>query len=138
MVLIQYYRPVDEERVNLDGGHPNEDEPFDYDAVPNRFFFDVETVGGLDPDQIVGRGIKGLQQKLAEVVHELTGSSEGVDDNFGVVQSPTMNGAGYGGNDPGYTTPGYGGSGSVWGNGGAGAAGGTTPYGATPYGGGAW
>ncbi|KAF2636465.1 insert subdomain of RNA polymerase alpha subunit [Massarina eburnea CBS 473.64] len=128
--------PMDEERVNLDGGHPNEDEPFDYDAVPTRFFFDVETVGGLDPDLIVGRGITGLQQKLANVVHELNGSTDDAAAGFEGAQSPTLNG-GYA-NDPGYTTPGYGGSGSVWGNGNAAGAGSTTPFGATPYGNGQW
>lgn len=130
-----FARPVDEERVNLDGGHPAEDEPFDYDAVPQRFFMDVETVGGLDPDQIVSRGIKGLQQKLAEVIHELDGG-DGANGDFGGAQSPTMNGGGFGAPDAGFTTPGYGGGGSVWGPGAT--AGGTTPYGATPYGGAAW
>jgi DNA-directed RNA polymerase II subunit RPB3 len=119
---------VDQERINLDGGAPAEDEVFDYDAVPTRFFFDVETVGGLDPDQIVGRGIKGLQEKLASVIHELTGTG-GPDGDFGGAQSPNMNG-GYGNNDAGYTTPGYGGGASSWG--GNPVVGGTTPYGATP------
>jgi DNA-directed RNA polymerase II subunit RPB3 len=114
---------VDEERVNLDGGLPNEDEPFNYDAVPNRFFFDVETVGGLDPDQIVQTGIQTLQQKLAGVIQELRGEDmDGAD--FGGVRSPQMNSGGYGQD--------YGNN-SVWGNN-AGPGGGTTPYGATPYG----
>lgn len=115
--------PIDEQALNLDGGLPAEDEPFDYNAVPTRFFFDVETVGGIDPDQIVLQGIKHLQQKLASVIHELSGDSgDGVD--FGGAQSPQMNG-GYAGQDAGYTTP-YGGGGS------------TTPFGATPYGGPQW
>ncbi|KAF2190787.1 insert subdomain of RNA polymerase alpha subunit [Zopfia rhizophila CBS 207.26] len=120
--------PVDEHNANIDGA-PQEGEAFDYDAVPTRFFFDVETVGGLEPDQIVTQGIKQLQQKLAGVIHELQGNDgmNGADD-FGGAQSPQMNGAGYGGQDAGYTTP-YGNA-SVWGGGG-----GTTPYGATPYGG---
>lgn len=133
-LLISIFRPLDEDLINLDGGPAQEDEPFNYDAVPTRFFFDVETVGGLDPDQIVNKGIQTLQQKLAGVIQELRGEDnmDGVD--FGGAQSPQMNGAGY--QDPGFTTP-YGGTGggSVWGNGGA-AGGGTTPFGATPYGGG--
>ncbi|ORY18763.1 DNA-directed RNA polymerase [Clohesyomyces aquaticus] len=122
--------PVDEENANIDGG-PQEDEAFDYNAVPTRFFYDVETVGGLDPDQIVLQGISVLQRKLAEIISSLTGGDQGdAMDTFGA-QSPTMNGgAGFGGQDAGYTTP-YGNA-SVWGGG----AGGTTPYGATPYGGG--
>jgi DNA-directed RNA polymerase II subunit RPB3 len=126
--ILTYHRPIDQERINLDGGAPAEDEPFDYDAVPTRFFFDVETVGGLDPNQIVERGIKGLQEKLASVIHELTGSG-GPDGDFDGARSPDMNG-GYG--DAGYTTPGgYGGGGSSWGGANNGS---TTPYGATPYG----
>jgi len=135
MWLIVLLRPEDEERINLDGGPPAEDEPFDYDAVPTRFFFDVETVGGMEPDQIVTRGISTLQTKLASIIKEISGGDDGNED-FGGGQSPTLNG-GYGNADPGYTTPGYGGNNSVWGNGNAGPAGGTTPYGATPYGGGA-
>ncbi|PSN63668.1 insert subdomain of RNA polymerase alpha subunit [Corynespora cassiicola Philippines] len=123
--------PVDEERINLDGGHPNEDEPFDYDAAPTRFFFDVETVGGLEPDQIVNQGILTLQRKLALVINELTGQGEGHEQEFDGAQSPTMDGVAYGGNDAGYNTS-YGNA-SAWG--GAAGVGGTTPYGATPYGG---
>lgn len=127
------YRPKDEERINLDGGPANPDEPFDYDAVPTRFFYDVETVGGLDPDQIVCQGIKMLQTKLASIIHELQGGVGGVDGmDLGGAQSPTMGGYG-GGVDGGYTTPGYGGA-SQWGGAGGAAQGGTTPYGATPYG----
>ncbi|KAF2866114.1 DNA-directed RNA polymerase [Massariosphaeria phaeospora] len=127
--------PVDHDRINLDGGAPTEDEAFNYDAVPSRFFFDVETVGGLDPDQIVAEGIKTLQRKLAGVIQQLQGGGDGADGaDFGGAQSPTLNG-GYGAApDQGYTTP-YGGNASVWGGANA-AAGGTTPYGATPYGGG--
>lgn len=123
--------PKDEERINLDGGPANPDEPFDYAAVPTRFFYDVETVGGLDPDQIVTQGINTLQHKLASIIHELSGGAGGPDGmDLGGAQSPTLGGAGYGA-DGGYTTPGYGGT-SQWGGGAA--QGGTTPYGATPYG----
>jgi DNA-directed RNA polymerase II subunit RPB3 len=103
--------------------------------VPTRFFFDVETVGGIDPDQIVHEGISILQVKLAEIIKELTGGV-GEPDEFGGAQSPTLNGAGYAGADAGGFTPvggpnGYGGT-SSWGGA---AQGGATPYGATPYGG---
>jgi DNA-directed RNA polymerase II subunit RPB3 len=130
----QISRPKDEDKINLDGGPENPDEPFNYDAVPTRFFYDVETVGGLDPDQIVTKGIDTLQHKLAGIIHELQGGAGGADGmDLGGAQSPTMNGAGYGGVDAGYTTPGYGGA-SAWGGAGGAAQGGTTPYGATPYG----
>ncbi|KAJ4307194.1 RNA polymerase II subunit 3 [Collariella sp. IMI 366227] len=57
---------------------PQEGEPFDYDAVPNRFYFNVESAGNLAPDVIVSEGIKVLQQKLAGLIHELT-EGEGGD-----------------------------------------------------------
>ncbi|KAH4106787.1 hypothetical protein HBH70_056160 [Parastagonospora nodorum] len=126
--------PKDEERINLDGGPELPDTEFDHKAVPERFFYDVETVGGLDPDQIVTKGIETLQQKLASVIKELHGDSGDPDSmDLGGAQSPTMNGAGYPGAEGGYTTPGYGGA-SAWGGAGGAAQGGTTPYGATPYG----
>jgi DNA-directed RNA polymerase II subunit RPB3 len=103
--------------------------------VPTRFFFNVETVGGLEPDQIVVKGIETLQAKLAEVIQSISGGVGMDGADFGAPQSPQMNGAGYGGQDAGYTTPYGGGNASVWGNSGP-AGGSTTPYGATPYGGG--
>ncbi|CAA9959956.1 DNA-directed RNA polymerase protein [Pyrenophora teres f. maculata] len=129
--------PKDEARINLDGGPENPDERFDFNAVPTRFFYDVETVGGIDPDQIVTKGIHRLQLKLAEIVQGLNGGIAGPDD-FGGAQSPTLNGAGYGGEAGGYTPvggPGGYGGGSAWGGPPQGAA---TPYGATPYGGQSW
>lgn len=83
------------------------------------------------------QGVKVLQQKLAEVIGELTGGDRagaGMDGYGGGPRSPDLNGGAgtaYGGMDQGYTTP-YGGAAgntSVWG----GAA---TPFGAQPYGGG--
>jgi DNA-directed RNA polymerase II subunit RPB3 len=138
MCLTVIFRPKDEERINLDGGPANPDEPFDYKAVPTRFFFDVETVGGLDPDQIVVKGIDTLQRKLAGIIHVLQGNPEGADGmDMGGAQSPIANGGTYGAADGGYTTPGYGGA-SAWGGAGGAAQGGTTPYGATPYGNQSW
>lgn len=99
-------------------------------------------MGGLDPDQIVGKGITVLQHKLAGIIAELSGGGsgggagpDGVD--FGGAQSPTLHGAGYGGGDGGYTPAGGYGGASAWGGAG-GVQGGTTPYGATPYGGQSW
>ena len=128
-------------------------EPFDYTATPSLFYFDVESVGSLEPDAIVQQGIHVLQQKLAFIIQELAGAdgaSRGglngdlMDVNgYAGPQSPNMNGVGSGGAgggrdfdmDQGYTTPfvnGGGGAGGVsaWGGG----AGGSTAYGATPYG----
>ena len=106
---------------------PQEGEPFDYDAVPNTFYFDVETAGGLSPDQIVIQGIKVLQHKLAGLIHDIEGDGEG---DYNGPRSPEYGGGGDAWQDQGYTTP-YGNAGqpSGWGAGGA-----TTPYGTTPYG----
>ncbi|KAK4175636.1 DNA-directed RNA polymerase II subunit RPB3 [Triangularia setosa] len=111
---------------------PVEGEPFDFDAVPNHFYYNVETAGNLPPDGIVAEGIKVIQQKLAGLIHELTeGEGEGGYDG---PRSPEY----HSGPDTnyGYSTS-YGGNGgnqSAWGGGG-----GTTPFGGqTSYGGGGW
>ncbi|KAG9301774.1 hypothetical protein G9A89_003321 [Geosiphon pyriformis] len=41
-----------------------EDEPFDYNATPNKFYFSVETVGSIKPEEIVMSALKRLQEKL--------------------------------------------------------------------------
>lgn len=116
---------------------PQEGEPFDYDAVPERFYFEVESVGNLEPDVIIQQGIKVLQQKLAAVIKDLTESGDpanGVNGHgYDAPRSPEDVGmAGAWGQDQGYTTPFGNGNGTQepqqpWG-------GGATPYGATPYG----
>lgn len=126
------------------------------DDEPERFYFDVESVGGLEPDQVVQQGIKVLQTKLAGVVDELQGENTGADT---AMRSPdgalggggtayggggTAYGAGtsYGGGGTAYGAGGgtsYGaGGGTSYGAGGAGTSygGGTVPYGGTSYGGG--
>ncbi|KAK7204645.1 hypothetical protein BZA70DRAFT_279677 [Myxozyma melibiosi] len=50
---------------------PKENEPFDYNAVPERFYIDVEATGQLPPNEIVLEGIKVLQEKLALIVQAL-------------------------------------------------------------------
>ncbi|CAK7230834.1 RNA polymerase II subunit 3 [Sporothrix curviconia] len=131
---------------------PQEGEVFDYDAVPGRFYYDIESVGQMEPDAIVQNGIKALQQKLAALIHELNATEGGMDDDLGGggdddynPQSPEYNGMNGGGGgaggdswqDQGYTTPYAGGGGGGGGQGGWGA-GGTTPYGQTPYGQSGW
>ena len=114
-----------------------QDEPFDYNAQPNKFYFDVEAIGSLEPDAVIQQGIKVLQQKLAAVIQDLSGADGGGGDINGFgdgVDGDAMQtgGAGYGGMDQGFTTPYVNGGGqSAW-------AGGATPYGATPYGQSGW
>ena len=116
---------------------PVEGAPFDYNAVPDVFYFDVESIGNLEPDTVVQQGIKVLQQKLAAVIQELTGDDggrDGVADGYEPKSPVTGTGGADYGMDHGFATP-FGGAGgggaSVWG----GAA---TPYGATPYGQSGW
>ncbi|KAL7267332.1 RNA polymerase II subunit 3 [Rhizina undulata] len=118
---------------------PVEGEPFNYDAVPSRFYLDIETVGSLPPDEIMQQGIKYLQEKLATVIKVFTDGPTGDADGFGDsgVRSPgqdyAMGGMGSGGG-AGFETPYGGGSGMD----------NRTPYagggfgGATPYGSNGW
>ena len=129
-VFVDNHRPKSK---NADWEEPAlEGAPFDYTAAPSTFYFDVESVGNLEPDTVVQQGIKVLQQKLAAVIQELAGDESrgaGIGDEY-EPRSPANggNGSGFDVLDQGYTTP-YGANGgqSAWG-------GGTTPYGATPYG----
>ena len=112
---------------------PQEGEPFDYDAVPDRFYFEVESVGNLEPDAIIQQGIKVLQQKLATVIKDMTDgdaqtNGNGYDD---APRSPDVGLNGGWGQDQGFSTPFGNGNGAQdqqqqWGA--------STPYGATPYG----
>jgi DNA-directed RNA polymerase II subunit RPB3 len=104
--------PINEKNANWEAEETAADASFDPDAVPSAFFFDVESVGTLDPDGIVYEGIKVLQLKLADIIKGLTQS----DQNGGMSPDgyePPAPG------DGGYTSYGRGG---------------TTPYGATSYG----
>lgn len=131
---------------------PQESEPFDYDALPTRFYVEVESIGALEPDAIVHSAIKVMQMKLAIVLTDLTAddSSAVAANNYDDVGADGLDvdvnggGGGYGGGFGGVGDGGGFGSGDVGGGiggfgvsntpfGGAGG-GGTTPYGATPYG----
>jgi len=117
----------------LEEDPPQEGEPFNYDAVPSKFYFEVETVGSLEPDAIIQQGIKVLQQKLAGVIQDLTDEQGQNGANGGDYEprDPGQDGGRDYDMDHGYTTPyGNGGNLSAWGGGG-----GITPYNnATPYG----
>jgi len=47
---------------------PRDDEPFDFNAKPNKFYFEVETDGSLGPQEVVMRGLSELQTKLANLI----------------------------------------------------------------------
>lgn len=92
-------------------------QPFDYNAVPNKFYYEVESAGNLEPDAIIQQGIAVMQQKLAGLIHGLT-ETEASGDYDGP-RSPEFGGGDAWGQDQGFTTP---------------YAGGATPFGTTPFG----
>jgi DNA-directed RNA polymerase II subunit RPB3 len=107
-----------------------EDKPFDYDAVPEKFYMNIETVGGMDAETCFQQGIRVLQQKVAAIIGELSpsGAANGPEEEY-APHSPGAVNQGMAG--AGAYTP-YGGGA---GGGGSSAWGGTTPYGgATQYG----
>jgi len=78
---------------------PAPDAPFDPDATPSDFYFDVESVGNLEPDVIVKQGIKVLQEKIANIIQELGGGGDGnrVNGDRGDIMMNGDNDMGYGG-----------------------------------------
>lgn len=101
--------PVDARNAAWDPDDAATDAPFDPDAQPNAFFFDLEATGVLDPLEIVDEGVTVLQNKLAEVIKGLTDTDQ------------RMGGASPDGYEPA-PADGYGYDSS------------RTPYGATAYG----
>ncbi|SAL99784.1 hypothetical protein [Absidia glauca] len=51
----------------LEEREPEKDEPFDYNAKPDKFYFETETVGSLAPEEVVAMAMKTLVDKLANV-----------------------------------------------------------------------
>lgn len=111
--------PIDERNAHWEAEESAADASFDPDAVPSAFFFDVEGVGTLEPDEIVHGGITVLQKKLAEIINVLGGSGDGMNGINGG-QSPD-------GYEPAPADGGYTSYGTAM-------RGGATPFGATPYG----
>ncbi|KAM3503065.1 hypothetical protein MY11210_008848 [Beauveria gryllotalpidicola] len=141
--------PKDEWPVSKYGAWEPEEqknEPFNYDAKPERFYFDVETSGGMEPDQIVQSGIRVLQQKIGGLLKGLDPRKYGGEEaagEFDGPRSPDMNmeGGTTPWQDGGYTTPYGGGNTTAYGGGGGGgntAYGGGPGYGTTPYGQSSW
>ncbi|KAI0344837.1 RBP11-like subunits of RNA polymerase [Trametopsis cervina] len=55
---------------------PREDEPFDFNARPSRFYMQIETVGSLSPQEVVLKGLSELQTKLANLIVGLKSGPE--------------------------------------------------------------
>ncbi|KAG8980796.1 45 kDa subunit of RNA polymerase II, partial [Tulasnella sp. 427] len=84
--------PIEEWPISANGleeAAPQEDEPFDYRAEPEKFYYNVETVGSLTPKEVVMEGIKGLISKLGHLNYALDtmGGAGGADvDMVGATQ----------------------------------------------------
>ncbi|KAG8678591.1 45 kDa subunit of RNA polymerase II [Ceratobasidium sp. 395] len=72
---------------------PRDDEPFDYLAKPEKFYFDVETDGKVAPREVVMRGLSELQTKLGNIIHGLTPRDEFAADAAPAMVPPQMNGS---------------------------------------------
>ncbi|CAR23246.1 RPOLD domain-containing protein [Lachancea thermotolerans] len=89
---------------------PNEDEAFDYNAKPTTFYMNVETVGSLTVDQVVIRGMKTLQDKVADILFSLKkmdqdkvnfgGTAGMVDQDGGAMPVEPDSGFAYGSGGP--------------------------------------
>lgn len=56
---------------------PTAEDVFDYTAEPEKFYFNVETVGSLTADQVVLRGLGVLKEKIVGIVQDLEGIQDG-------------------------------------------------------------
>ncbi|KAJ6499282.1 DNA-directed RNA polymerase II, subunit 3 [Mycena sanguinolenta] len=115
---------------------PRDDEAFDFNAVPRKFYFEVETDGSLGPQEVVMKGLAELQSKLAQIVLGLKKTEPDMLPGERVDETPqapvdtwgtTGGGWGGGGNAAsgntsgwGSSSPSRGGTGNAWGSGGAG------------------
>lgn len=69
---------------------PNDDEFFDYKAKPNTFYMNVEAIGNLPSNQVIIRGIKTLQDKVADILFSLKKMDQD-KINFGGGNTNTIN-----------------------------------------------
>lgn len=107
---------------------PEEQERFDYDAEPERFYMNLETVGSVAADRCFQQGVDVLQKKLADVIAALSPSINTTSNDY-APQSPGGGAMGQGFNTNYGAQSSYGnGSTSIYGDSSR------TPYGMTSYG----
>jgi DNA-directed RNA polymerase II subunit RPB3 len=106
--------PVDERNAQWEDVDDQADAANDPDAKPSAFFFDLETVGVLEADEVVEGGVKALQNKLVEIMTALdppAALGDGMNGD-GDDYEPMDQGYDAGGYGGGYGPPGgYGGGG---------------------------
>ncbi|GAA6062926.1 hypothetical protein JCM10212_007157 [Sporobolomyces blumeae] len=144
-------KPEDEWPVSGNGKYekkPDENEAFEFNEKPSRFYYDVESVGQLKPEEIVLKGFDALIVQLGQLrqgLLDLTNPGQGIglDGTMHPVGGDAaMMGleseAGFGGPPPGQAMNGYaGGVGAgAYGGGGGGSYGQPPP--GPGYGGGAY
>ena len=131
--------PVDEDNARWEGDDTAADAAFDPDATPRAFFFNVETVGTLEPDQIVKDAVRELQLKVLRVKELLSGDTDQANGGDGDIDVGARRWGENQGGDQNYdgnqTTygdfgAGVGGNTAYGGVGGGGATSYGTPYGA--------
>ncbi|ORY40567.1 DNA-directed RNA polymerase [Leucosporidium creatinivorum] len=118
--------PVDEWPVSGNGQYEREpakdgSDPFDFNAKPSRFYFDVESVGQLPPEEIVSKGIDSLILNLASISRSLLALSD--PDAAAAAEAEEAAAANPNANAGGGWNAGGGGGGGGW-DGGPGAGGG--------------
>ncbi|KAJ7703177.1 DNA-directed RNA polymerase [Mycena rosella] len=95
---------------------PRDDEAFDFNATPGKFYFEVETDGSLGPQEVVMQGLAALQSKLATIVLGLKKTEPNMVPGERGDEAPPADawasGAGWGEGGAG----GGGGNASGWGN----------------------
>lgn len=119
-----------------------EGERFDWEKKPERFFFELESIGNMEPDAVVQEGIKVLQQKLAGIIAGLGSDTGGLGvEGIGGAEefAPRSQDAfGAGGDAFGGGADSFGGGDDAFGGGGdafgGAAGGGETNWGAEPSG----
>lgn len=76
--------PVDEENAGWEDADEQADVTNNPDAQPSAFFYNLEGVGVLEPDEIVEGGVRALQLKLTEILASLAPGQDGVNGMNGV------------------------------------------------------
>ncbi|KAJ8587456.1 hypothetical protein M405DRAFT_821574 [Rhizopogon salebrosus TDB-379] len=119
-----------------------DDEVFDFNAKPRKFYFEVETDGSLGPQEVIMKGLAELQTKLANLIlglkqetdMPLSGGDTGLTGVNGHVPTAGWvppSGSGTWGQSAasgaGYASPAGGGWGSAGGGGGGGGGWSTSP-----------
>jgi DNA-directed RNA polymerase II subunit RPB3 len=76
--------PVDTVNASWEDADEQADVSNNPDAVPSAYFVNVESIGVLEPDEIVEGGVRALQLKLTEILQALHPAPDGMNGMNGV------------------------------------------------------